>query len=150
MKKIMMLFAVLFLVGCSESKDKYEEDVFRLFENEQDLVDYSIDPRSFSECVVDVSGKNMPGLFNFDPRRTEHYKLYSQLVEFKILTENYSDKFDKTFHTMNEVAPKDMLDKLKRDFGSPRELSDAHINFSESVLTCVQSFVSRNGDKLWK
>jgi hypothetical protein len=144
MKKIMLLFMVLFLVGCSESRDKYEETVYRLFENEQDLIDYSIDPMSFSKCVVDLSGKNMSGFVNFDPRRATEYKLYSDLVNFKIITENYSSRFDKTFHTMDEVAPKDLLDRLKRDFGSPRGLSDAHRNFSESVLTCVQSFVSRS------
>jgi hypothetical protein len=144
MKKFMLLLSILFLVGCSESKDKYEEEVFRLFENEQDLVDYSIDPRSFSECVVDVSGKNMPGLFKFDPRRTEHYELYSDLVKFKTITTNYSSTFNKELHTMEELTPKDLWYKLKREFGQ-KGLSEAHKNFSESVLTCMESFVSRSG-----
>ena len=142
MKKFMLLLSVLFLVGCSESKNKYEEEVFRLFENEQDLVDYSIDPRSFSECVVEVSGKNMPGLFKFDPQRTDYYELYSDLVRFKTLTSNYSSTFNKELHTMEELTPKDLWFKLKREFGQ-KGLSDAHRNFSESVLVCMESFVSR-------
>jgi len=142
MKKFMLLLSVLFLVGCSESKDRYEEGVFGLFENEQDLVDYSIDPRSFSKCVVDVSGNNMPGLFKFDPRRAEYYELYSDLVKFKTITANYSSTFNKDLHTMEELTPKDLWYKLKREFGQ-RGLSEAHKNFSESVLTCMESFVSR-------
>ena len=142
MKKIMLLLSILFLVGCSESRDRYEEGVFGLFENEQDLVDYSIDPRSFSKCVVDVSGNNMPGLFKFDPRRAEYYELYSDLVKFKTITANYSSTFNKEIHTMEELTPKDLWYKLKREFGQ-RGLSEAHKNFSESVLVCMESFVSR-------
>ncbi len=145
MKKVVLVFMVLFLVGCSESKDKYEEAVYKLFENEQDLIDYSIDPRSFSKCVVDLSGKNMSGYVTFDPRRDKDYGLYSDLVKFKTVTENYSSTFNKELHTMEELTPKDMWYRLKREFGQSG-LSDAHRNFSESVLTCMESFVSKSSD----
>jgi hypothetical protein len=45
---------------------------------------------------------------------------------------------------MEELTPKDLWYKLKREFGQ-RGLSEAHKNFSESVLTCMESFVSRSG-----
>ncbi len=39
-----------------------------------------------------------------------------------------------------------MLDELRNDFGSPKELAEEYINFTESYLECISSNISKSKD----
>jgi hypothetical protein len=135
MKKLILVVFSILLIGCGDEKAQYQEHVFNLMKGDQDLVDYSLDPGEMSRCVVDVSGKKMPGPFYWDPRRASVYKAYTKIVKFKLNIGNFSEQL----FTMDEVTPKLTMDSLKREFGSAQGMADAHRNFSESVLICFES-----------
>jgi hypothetical protein len=42
--------------------------------------------------------------------------------------------------------PKMMLEELRNDFGSPKELAEEYINFTESYLECISSNISKSKD----
>jgi hypothetical protein len=140
MKKLILVVFSILLIGCGDEKAQYQEHVFKLMKGDQDLVDYSLDPEEMSRCVVDVSGKKMPGPFSWDPRRASVYKAYTKIVKFKLNIGNFSEQL----FTMDEVTPKLTMDSLIREFGSARAMVDAHRNFSESVLTCFESLTFKS------
>ena len=80
----LVFFCALLLTGCNDEKNQYQELVFKLMENDQDLLDYSLDPDETTDCVVDTTGKKMPGLFSWDPRRAPIYTAYTDLIKFKL------------------------------------------------------------------
>ncbi|MDG2364183.1 MAG: hypothetical protein P8L84_00760 [Methylococcaceae bacterium] len=136
----LVFFCALLLTGCNDEKNQYQELVFKLMENDQDLLDYSLDPDETTDCVVDTTGKKMPGLFSWDPRRAPIYTAYTDLIKFKLyvseLSSHTSDK--------DETDPNKKLGTLRETFGSAQALADAHSNFSESVLACFESLTSKS------
>jgi hypothetical protein len=121
-----MLFSVL-VGGCAE-KDQYEQVVLEEMQKEQDVKDYHIDPEHMAKCVIETSYHKMPGFMPFDPDRLEAYKNYT-----KMLTLSHSKEPQKT------------LEELRKDFGSPQKLAEAHSNFTESMMECFAA-ISHEGE----
>ena len=90
-----------------------------------DLKDYKIEPERMTQCVVDLTSSNMPGLFFGDPRRAPYYVGYSKLIS---LTQ--SDD------------PKKAIEEVKEIFGSGKEVMQAKMNYSKSVVECMTALVS--------
>ena len=125
-KNFLILFSGLFLAACGiEEKNQFEQAVLEQMQADQDIKDYKIDPERMTRCVVDLTSRNMPGLFFLDPKRTPYYVGYSKLIS---LTQ--SDD------------PKKRLEEVKQVFGSGKEVMQAKINYSESVFECVTALVS--------
>lgn len=130
MKKITVIFlAALVLTACAD-KQNYEEMVLSEMEKEQDIKDYKIDPAHMAKCVVDLSVKKMPGAFPFDPDRLTAYQNYTKMLSMSTV----KDK-------------KKMLDELRAVFGSPKELAEAHSNYTESVMNCLAAIVMESEDE---
>jgi len=124
MKKILLLVVAASLFGCAE-RNEYKQAVLEQMKNDQDIKDYKIDPEIMMSCVVDTSAKKMPGLLPIDPERRQAYKNYVRMIQL-----NKSED------------PKALLDELRTAFGSPKDLADAHSNYSESVVECVSGLVT--------
>ncbi|MGJ0516995.1 MAG: hypothetical protein ACR65O_14730 [Methylomicrobium sp.] len=124
MKKILLIsISALLVTGCAE-KGEYEEAVLTEMKKEQDVKDYKIDPEKMTDCVVDTTTQNMPGYFEFDPDRRTAYKNYTKMLML-----------------MKSSDPKKTLDELRKDFGSPKALADAHNNFTESMMNCYSAIM---------
>lgn len=130
MKKILVFIGLVALVGCAE-KQEYEQAVLEQMKAEKDIKDYKIEPEIIAECVVDTSSGNMPGLFSIDPDRLTAYKNYTKML--KLSTSSDAKK---------------TLGELRADFGSAKDLAQAHTNYSESVLQCMENLVSRTENNL--
>lgn len=127
MKKILLIsMAALFASACAE-KSEYEAAVLEEMKQEQDVKDYHIDPELMAKCVIDTTTEKMPGFFGLDPYRRQTYKHYT-----KMLTLAKSEDPQKT------------LDELRKDFGSPKGLADAHSNFTESMMNCYSAIMARS------
>lgn len=127
-KTILILFSVLFLSACAD-KENYQKAVLEQMQSDQDVKDYKIDPEYITQCIVESSSKNMPGLFPFDPERLTAYRNYVKMLELK-----------------TSKDPKAVMDQLRKDFGSPKALAEAHTNYTESVMECI-SAVSTEAEK---
>lgn len=127
-KTILILFSVLFLSACAD-KENYQKAVLEQMQSDQDVKDYKIDPEYITRCIVESSSKNMPGLFPFDPERLTAYRNYVKMLELK-----------------TSKDPKAVMDQLRKDFGSPKALAEAHTNYTESVMECI-SAVSTEAEK---
>lgn len=126
MKKILLVtFATLILSGCAE-KSQYEQAILEQIQQDQDIKDYKLDPETMVQCIVDLSSKNMPGIFAYDPKRLQAYRNYS-----KMLTVGKSEH------------PEQVLAELRIDFGSPKALAEAHSNYTESVMECIASLLAK-------
>ncbi len=124
MKKFLLVLGVAsFLAGCSD-KQHYEEAVLEQMKSEKDVADYKIDPQHMTDCVVDLTAKNMPGMFPFDPDRMTAYQNYTKMLNL---------------HKSED--PKKTLEELRQDFGSPKALSDAHANYTESIMNCYAAII---------
>ena len=124
MKKLILICAsTLFLTACAD-KQQYKEAVLAEMQTEQDLKDYNIDPEHMTECVVDLSSKDMPGAFAYDPDRLTAYQNYTKMLSMSTA----KDKQGK-------------LEELRSLFGSPRDLANAHANYTESVMNCLASII---------
>ena len=44
--------------------------------------------------------------------------------------------------------PKKTLDELRTDFGSPKELAEAHTNYTESLMECYTAVISESEQAL--
>ncbi len=120
--------SVFLLSACAE-KEQYEQAVFARMQNEQDLKDYKIDPEKITKCIVDTSSKNMPGSFPLATERLAAYLNYA-----KMLNLNSAEDKQKT------------LEELGVLFGSPKELANAHSNYTESVMNCIATVTSQSND----
>lgn len=121
--RILICLSFLLLTAC-EDKKNYEQAVLEQMKVEQDLIDYHIEPEHMAKCVVDLSTEKMPGKFAYDPDRMVAYRNYAKMI------------------TMNDVEDKQkMLEELRAVFGSPRELANAHSNYTESVMNCLASII---------
>jgi hypothetical protein len=124
MKKILsILFSALLVTGCAEKSD-YEAAVREEMKKEQEVKDYHIDPEKMTDCVVDTTTQHMPGFVEFDPERRTAYKNYAKMLTL-----------------MKSSDPKKTLDELRKDFGSPKALADAHNNFTESMMNCYSAIM---------
>ena len=135
----LMFFCALLLTGCTDEKNQYEEHVLKLMQTDQDLIDYKLDPEETTNCVVDMSGKNMIGFVSWDPRRAPIYLAYTRLIQFKLSLTTLSNQEEKNTQT----DPRNELNELREIFGSAKALADAHRNFSDSVFGCFESLTSK-------
>lgn len=135
MKKMLLisLFS-LFLAACAD-KEQYEEVVLEEMKKEQDVKDYKIDPEYMAKCVIDTTYQRMPGLFAFDPDRLQAYRNYAKMLKMSLSKD-----------------PQKTLAELRKDFGSPEELSKAHSVYTESIMDCYTAILHESdpgeGDKL--
>ncbi len=128
MKKLLLIsLSALFLIGCSEEKDQFKQAVLEQMQNESDIKDYKMDPERVTDCVVDLVSKKVPGIFFFEPRTRSSYLGYSKLISVK-----------------TSEDPKKVLIELQENFGSAKATMQAHMNYSESVLTCITALVSES------
>jgi len=127
MKKILLLCtSALFLTACAD-KEQYKAAVLVEMQGEQDLVDYKIDPKQMTECIVDLSTKKMPGAFAFDPTRLTAYQNYTKML---------------SMHTVKDKQK--TLEELRTVFGSPKELAEAHGNYTVSVMDCLAAIIKKS------
>ena len=130
MKKIILVSMLLVLAGCAE-KQEYEQVLLEKMKLEKDIKDYKIDPETMAKCVSTKTASKMPGIFPGDPRRITAYRNYIKMV------------------TLTESAdPKKTLEELRVDFGSPKELADAHANYAESIVECMSGLVTGEEEKM--
>jgi len=130
MKNILMLCGiVVFLTACSD-KQQYEQAVLERMKTERDVADYHIDPQYMTECIVDLSTEKMPGIFNYDPYRLKAYRNYAKML-----------------NVTKTEDPKKTLEELRQDFGSPKKLSEAHANYTESVMNCFAAIIMESEEK---
>jgi len=124
-KRLLILSLALFLSACAD-QNQYQEAVLAEMQKEQDIKDYKIDPQDMTDCVVDLSSKNMHGLFPFDPARMTAYRNYTTMLTL----------------TQSE-DPKETLIQLVKDFGSSKALVQARVNYSESIGNCLASIIMK-------
>ena len=127
MKKILLLsLSALLLPACAD-KNQYEQAVLEEMKKETDINDYKIPPEHMAKCVVDTSAQNMPGVFALDPERLKSYRSYAKML------------------TLSKAEdPKKVLEELRTDFGSAKDLAEARANYSESVMECYTAVISES------
>ena len=96
-------------------------------QKEADIKDYKITPEYMTKCVVDTTTSNMPGIFAFDPKRLMAYRNYTKMLN---LTKS--------------ADPKKTLEELRTDFGSAKDLAEAHTNYTESLMECYSAVISES------
>ena len=127
MKKLSVVFVCALLMSACAEKEEYEKAVLAEIKRDQegDGKHYKIDPERMAKCVVDRTGQFMPGLFPLDPARRAAYRSYTKML------------------TLTQTKdPKKTLEELRKDFGSPKALSDAHNNFAESMMDCYAAVIN--------
>ena len=131
MKKLLLIsLSALLLPACADKK-QYEQAVLEQMQKEQDLKDYKITPEYMTKCVVDTTAQNMPGIFPLDPNRLTAYRNYTKMLA---LTKS--------------ADPKKTLEELRNDFGSAQALSDAHNNYTESLVECYSAVISESEESV--
>ena len=127
MKKLLLIsLCVLLLPACADKK-QYEQAVLEQMQKEADIKDYKITPEYMTKCVVDTTAQNMPGIFAFDPKRLMAYRNYTKMLN---LTKS--------------ADPKKTLEELRTDFGSAKDLAEAHTNYTESLMECYSAVISES------
>ncbi len=127
MKKLLLVCtATLFLTACAD-KENYESAVLLEMQAEKDLKDYNLDPQEMTDCVVEMSSKGMPGAFPFDPDRLASYQKYTKMLSMRTIEDKQK-----------------MLEELRTLFGSPKELADAHSNYTISVMDCLAAIIKKS------
>ena len=131
MKKSMIcVILILTMAGCAE-KQEYEQAVLEQMKQEKDIKDYKIEPEIMTKCVVETTGEHMPGMLPFDPDRLTAYKNYSKMIKLNASSD-----------------PKKTLEELRSEFGSAKNLADAHANYTESVVNCMSGLVTATEENL--
>ncbi|MFI3199636.1 MAG: hypothetical protein QX196_15080 [Methylococcaceae bacterium] len=127
MKKILLIsLSALLLPACAD-KNQYEQAVLEQMQKEADIKDYKITPEFMTKCVVDTTSQNMPGIFAFDPTRLTAYRNYAKMLTLTQATD-----------------PKKTLEELRTDFGSAKDLAEAHTNYTESLMECYSAVISES------
>jgi len=130
MKKLALIsLSVLTLTACSD-RDEYKQTIFDLVSNDEDIRSYHLDPATVTDCIFDLSTKNMPGVLPFEPRRQETYAGYTKMISLK-----------------TSKDPAKVLADLRESFGSAKALSEAHMNYSESYLECISTVTNMELDE---
>jgi hypothetical protein len=122
-KLVLILCCILGLTACAD-KENYEKAVLEQMQTDKDVTDYKIAPEHIAKCVVDLSAKNMPGLFAYDPARLTAYRNYTKMLSLK-----------------QAKDPKKLLSELSKDFGSGKALTEAHSNYTESLMNCISAVI---------
>ncbi len=130
MKKLLLIILSALLLPACADKEQYEQAVLAEMQKEQDVKDYKIDPEYMAKCVVDTSSSKMPGIFALDTKRMTAYRNYAKMLTLSSATD-----------------PKKTLEELRTDFGSAKELSDAHNNYTESLMECYTAVISETDGK---
>ena len=131
MKKLLLiLLPPLFLLACAD-KQKYEQVVLEEMQKEKDILEYKIDPAHMAKCVIDTTYLKMPGLFAFDPERLQAYRNYAKML---------------TVPTAKD--PKKTLEELRKEFGSPQALADAHSVYTESIMDCYTAIMHESDTEM--
>ena len=127
MKKLLLIsLSALLLPACAD-KNQYEQAVLEQMKKEQDIKDYKITPEYMTKCVVETTSQNMPGIFALDPKRLMAYRNYTKML------------------TLTKSAdPKKTLEELRTDFGSAKDLAEAHTNYTESLMECYSAVISES------
>ena len=127
MKKILLIsLSALLLPACAD-KNQYEQAVLEQMQKEADIKDYKITPEYMTKCVVDTTSQNMPGIFAFDPTRLTAYRNYAKMLMLA-----------------QAADPKKTLEELRVDFGSAKDLAEAHTNYTESLMECYSAVISES------
>jgi len=127
MKKLLLISLCALLLPACADKKQYEQAVLEQMQKEADIKDYKITPEYMTKCVVDTSAQNMPGIFAFDPKRLMAYRNYTKMLN---LTKS--------------ADPKKTLEELRTDFGSAKDLAEAHTNYTESLMECYSAVISES------
>jgi hypothetical protein len=114
------------LTACAD-KQQYEQVVLEQMQKEQDIKDYKLAPEDMTKCVVAQTAERMPGLFPLDPARLTAYRNYSRMLS-----------------TAVPKDPKTEMEQLRADFGSPQALTEAHANYTESLVECYSVVISKS------
>jgi hypothetical protein len=127
MKKLLLIsLSALLLAGCAD-KNEYEQTVLEQLQLEKDVKDYKLSPERMAKCVVDTTSKNMPGVFALDPKRLNAYRNYTKMLMLS-----------------SSKDPKKTLEELRSAFGSPKELAEAHANYTESQMDCLSALIGES------
>lgn len=124
MNKLLLIVSCGVLLTACADKEQYREAVLADMTAEQDVKDYKIDPEHITDCVMDLSGKAMPGAIPIDPKRLTAYQNYTKMLSMRTT----KDK-------------KKTLEELRLAFGSRKEFLEAHNNYTKSVIDCINSIV---------
>jgi hypothetical protein len=124
MNKLLLISLSALLLSACADKNRYEQAVLEQMQKEQDVKDYHVTPEHMTDCVVATTSSNMPGAFPFDPKRMTAYRNYTKML---------------TLPTSQD--PKKTMEELRSDFGSARELAEAHSNYTESLMTCYSAAI---------
>lgn len=127
MKKLLLVSLIALLLPTCADKNQYEQAVLAQMEKEQDIKDYKITPEYMTDCVVEKSGENMPGVFPFDPARLTAYRNYTKMLSMD-----------------TSADPKKTLEELRTAFGGGKELAEAHTNFTESLMECYSVVIAKS------
>jgi PBP1b-binding outer membrane lipoprotein LpoB len=131
MKKLLLIsLSALLLPACAD-KNQYEQAVLEQMQKEQDIKDYKITPEYMTKCVVEKTAQNMPGIFPLDPNRLTAYRNYSKMLTLT-----------------TSADPKKAIEELRNDFGSAQALSDAHNNYTESLMECYSAVISESEESV--
>jgi PBP1b-binding outer membrane lipoprotein LpoB len=126
MKKTLLILACALLLTACADKQQYEQVVLEQMQKEQDIKDYKLSPEDMTNCVVAQTAEKMPGVFPLDPARLTAYRNYSRMLS-----------------TAVPKDPKTEMEQLRADFGSPQALSEAHANYTESLVECYSVIISK-------
>ncbi len=127
MKKLLLIsLSALLLPACAD-KNQYEQTVLEQMQLEKDIKDYKLSPERMAKCVVDTTSSNMPGVFALDPKRLTAYRNYTKMLTLS-----------------SSKDPKKTLEELRTDFGSPKELAEAHANYTESQMDCLSVLIGES------
>ncbi len=130
MKKLLPIcLAALLLPACAD-KNEYHQAVLEQVEKEQDVKDYKIAPEKMADCVVALTSQKMPGIFALDPARMTAYRNYAKML-------NMSKAQDL----------KKSMEALRTAFGSGQALADAHANYTENMLECYTTLISKTEEE---
>ena len=77
--------------------------------------------------MVEKSSKKMHGVFPLDPTRLLAYRNYTKMLTLA-----------------NSADPKKTLDELRTDFGSAKDLDEAHTNYTESLMECYSIVIAES------
>jgi hypothetical protein len=127
MKKLLLISLSTLLLSACADKNQYEQAVLEQMQKEKDIKDYKITPEYMTKCVVDTTSQNMPGIFAFDPKRLMAYRNYTKMLTLT-----------------NSSDPKKTLEELRTDFGSAKDLAEAHTNYTESLMECYSEDISES------
>ncbi|MEQ1529842.1 MAG: hypothetical protein ABL925_11035 [Methylococcales bacterium] len=127
MKKLLLItLSALLLPACSD-KNQFSQAVLEQMQQEQDVKDYKIEPEAMANCVVNTTEKGMPGFFVFDPYRLSAYRNYTKMLTLA-----------------KSPDPKKTLAELNVEFGSGKKMAEAHSNYTESILECLDAVMPQH------